>query len=367
MSDNNQPFTLALAQLDRQPGEPQQAYITPSDVKTSYEYLREAWLLDSARASIRRTPPIRGVNLSPWATGVELWEYETANLAPTHVTVPIRVEADDATSSEVTVNADDLERAALYDPGSARLIIEPYPWIDSGAESETDWEPDDFAAWETSYTAALVEIAQSFPGAWGFYVGSNLVLLEGETERWQRIISAVRMETGAQIIYRTNWWVTAEFEPETTEAFLERCENPLFGDVDMIAVAAYFELTETARPNTDEIAACWRDSTIFERFQDAYAECEYLAQRWGKPMLFGELICAKYEGALVSPWRPWNPPDIPPPVDWMVQARYFAATYDVFRDAPWWHGFSVYGVAYPFTDGGYNLTPAARRWFREHA
>lgn len=316
-------------------------------------------------AVARRVAPVRGVNLSPWATGVELWESETADLQPTHVTVPVRVETPSVDSSDAVVNADDLSRAAAYDPGSALVIIEPYPWVDDGAESETEWLPLDLDEWQANYTSALVEVAEALPDAYGIYVGSNLVQVEEFTERWQDIIAAVRDVTSARILYRTNWWVTAQFAPETLDAFAEKIANPLFGEVDIIAVAAYFELTETARPSEDEIADCYRDSTIFERFQDVYDECRQLAEVWGKPLLFGELICARYEGALFSPWRPWNPPDEPPPVDWMVQARYLRATYDVFRDAPWWLGFSVYGVAYPFGDGGYNLTPAARRWCRD--
>lgn len=314
----------------------------------------------------RRVPPIRGVNLAPWATGVELWESETVKYQPTHVTVPIRVEAASTTASTVTVNASDLTRAATYDPGDALVIIEPYPWIDSGAESETEWDPDDKDAWEVSYTAALLEIAAEFPTAWAFQLASNVVYLEPETERWERIAAAVRAEIpDVQITYRTNWWITAVWAPETIAAYEAKIANPLFGLLDFISVAAYFELVSTLRPAQDEIADALRAVTLFERFQDVYDECRRLSEEWDKPMLFGELICAKYEGALASPWRPWNPPDVPPPVDWMVQVRYFRAVYDTFRDSDWWLGFSVYGVAYPFGDGGYNLTPAAQRWLIE--
>lgn len=313
----------------------------------------------------RRIPPIRGVNLAPWAIGTELWEEETSDLGPTHVTVPIRIESPSLTSSAATVDSLDLVRALAYVPGNSKVIIEPYPWIDSGAASETEWNPTDKAAWETNYTAALVEVAEAFPSAWGFHVGSNLVYLEPETARWINIINAVKTAIpNARIIYRTNWWLTASWAPETITAFEAKRENPLFAEVDIIAVAAYFELMDTARPDQDEIADSLYATTLFSRFQNVYDECRQLAQRWNKPLLFGELVCAKYEGALASPWRPWNPPDVPPPVDWMIQVRYFRAVYDVFRDAEWWAGFSVYGVAYPYNDGGYNLTPAARNWLK---
>lgn len=313
----------------------------------------------------RRVPPIRGINLSPWATGTALWDEATSDLTPTHVTVPIRVESPNTTSATVTVNSSDLARALAYDPGEAFVIIEPYPWIDSGAASETEWNPTDKAAWETNYTAALVEIAEAFPAVYGFYVGSNLVYLEPETARWANIIDAVRAEIpGVQIIYRTNWWVTAVWDAGTQAAFAAKIADPIFDLPDIVAVAAYFELVDSDKPHEDEIKESLYATTLFSRFQNVYDECRQLAEACGKPLLFGELICAKYEGALASPWRPWNPPDTPPPVDWMVQVRYLRAVYDVFRDADWWAGFSVYGVAYPYGDGGYNLTPAAERWVK---
>lgn len=313
--------------------------------------------------AVRRVPPIRGINVSPWATGTALWEEATSDLAPTHVTVPIRIESPNTTSSTVTVNSGDLTRALAYDPGEALVIIEPYPWIDSGAASETEWNPTDKAAWETAYTAALVEVAQAFPAAWGIYVGSNLVYLEPETARWINIINAVKAAVpGVQVLYRTNWWITAVWDSGTEAAFATKITNPLFKEVDVMAVAAYFELVDTPRPSEDEIRDAQYATTLFSRFQDVYDECRRLAEASGKPLLFGELICAKYEGALATPWKPWNPPDTPPPVDWMVQVRYLRAVYDVFRDADWWAGYSLYGVAYPFADGGYNLTPAAERW-----
>lgn len=317
----------------------------------------------AAAPTSRRVPPIRGINLSPWATGTAAWDEAVEELNPTHVTVPVRIECPSTTSSTVTVNASDLARAVSYDPGDAKLIVEPYPWIDSGAASETEWNPTDKGAWETNYRAALMQIADAFPDAWGFYIGSNLVYLEPETPRWVNIVSGVRSELpNAKVIYRTNWWITAEWDSGTQTAFQSKINSPLFDLPDIIAVAAYFELMDAADPSEDEIKENLYSTTLYSRFQNVYDECRQLAEACEKPLLFGELICARYDGALASPWRPWNPPDTPPPHNWMVQVRYFRAVYDVFRDSDWWEGYSVYGVAYPYGDGGYNLTPGAKRW-----
>ena len=300
----------------------------------------------------RRTAPRwRGGNISAWNYGpyanLPLIIDQVAALGLNCVTVPVRVAAVDIHDSTPTVDTAHLAwaqtvAAALPD---VAIIAEPYPWVDNGNQSETLWDPDDVAEWFTAWTAACRTVAEAFPQAAMVYIGSNIVSMENaHPDQWAQLVAAVREVTGAELSYRCNWWYE-----QTRLAGLRSW--PLLDLVDVISVAAYFELTDTTSPSYDEIRASLDGSLVWNRNQNIVADVQSLSQAHaGKPVFFGELACAHWYNGLGAPWNP----DTGTVRDKMIQQRMFAAYVDAFGRHQWWRGFSVFGVA-GFADSGYTL------------
>lgn len=281
------------------------------------------------------------------------------DLALNVVHIPVAVAATDIHDSHPAVDSGRLSYAlaiASMLPPRVRIIAEPYPWINSGNESETLWDPTDKEAWFVAWSAACVTVAEAFPQAAMVYVGSNMVSLEGGHDaEWIAVAEAVRAVTGANVSYRCNSW----YEASRLQAL---CDWEFLRHLDVVSVAAYFELTDTASPDADEVRACLDSSMIYDRRQDVVADVARLHEATGKPIFFGELVCSKWLGSLSAPWNP-DVGTAPRTVDPMVQRRFYAAYVDAFGRFPWWQGFSVYGLA-GFDDSGYVLTGSAIDYLR---
>lgn len=302
-------------------------------------------------------------SIAPWNYGdyADLGKIRAAvrDLGLNAVCIPVAVDASSLTDSAPVVDADRLAWAltiAADMPAHVKIIAEPYPWIADGTLSETLWNPSDKPAWFAAWTAACVDVAEAFPQAAMVYVGSNMVSLEGGHDaEWIAVAEAVRAVTGANVSYRCNWW----YEASRLQAL---CDWEFLRHLDVVSVAAYFELTDTASPDADEVRACLDSSMIYDRRQDVVADVARLHEATGKPIFFGELVCSKWLGSLSAPWNP-DVGTAPRTVDPMVQRRFYAAYVDAFGRFPWWQGFSVYGLA-GFDDSGYVLTGSAIDYLR---
>ena len=301
----------------------------------------------------------KGGSVVPWNYGeyADLPEILAfiADLGTNVVTIPVAVSATSLTDSEPAVDLDRLAWAqtiAAALPANVKVIAEPYPFIDSGNLSETLWNPSNVTTWFEYWTAACVTVAEAFPDAAMVYIGSNLALLEADhDDAWLGVLAAVKVVTAAEVSYRCNWW----YESSRLDAL---CEWDFLKAVDVVSVAAYFELTETPSPAYDEVRTAL-DSTLI-RGQSIVGDVAKLHAATGRPVFFGELVCSRWVGALSAPWNP-DVGTAPRTADPMVQARMYRAYVDVFGGFDWWRGFSVYGLA-GFGDSGYILERSAKTY-----
>lgn len=309
---------------------------------------------------------IKGGNVSAWAGSgvgyVDAVNEEVDKWGLNTVTIPVNIVAFDINDDTPYVDPTSLYRAhQIYDnlPDDVTVIIEPYPWIDEGNQSETLWAPTSVPTWFSYWQTACETLLSEFPDAWGMYVASNLVNLESYDSEWGDLMADLRViNPDIQLIYRTNWWTTAVWDAPSTAAFQAKVDNPVFSHPDIIAVAAYFELTDTPDPSLSELVSSIRSTRVFDRRQDIYEECERLSLEWGKPILFGELNCpAVNEGA----HHPWDP-DVTSVSNTDIQRRLLQAYVEVFSDADWWLGFSIFSVGHPLADYDYRLRPSAARY-----
>lgn len=308
---------------------------------------------------------VKGGNVSAWnVTDVKRVFADAERLGLDTITLPVRVAMPFATSSGAAVDPVSLAFAKSVVAHSAqyRYILEPYPWIADGSVAETELAPADKAAWFAAYERAVLEIAGHFPGAWGIYVASNLVKLEDQTPRWLALIAKLRGAFTGKVIYRTQWWVTAAWEPSTVTAWQAKLGNAVFGAVDIIAVAAYFELSETPAPTAAELKAALRSTTVYGRKQDVYAELTALQKRWKKPIFLGELSCPAVD---LGAQTPWDPAASEQP-NREIQRNYISAYLDSLAGpAAEFLGFSVFTIAHP-TPTTYDLAPSAAEYVRSY-
>ena len=308
---------------------------------------------------------IKSGNVSAWNVGnADKIFVDAQRLALNTITVPVRVHLASASATDMTIDPVSLAFAKQVVSRSQayHYIIEPYPWIANGGVPETDLDPSDKAAWFAAYQRTLVTLAQQFPQAWGFYIASNLVRIEDQTPRWLAVIQAVRAAFGGKVIYRTQWWVTADWEPSTVQAWQAKLANPLFGAVDIIAIAAYFELSELPAPTVGELKAALRSTTVHARKQDVFGEIKALQSRWNKPIFLGELSCPAVEFGATAPWDP-AASDRPHPE---IQKNFLSAYLETFAQEPSkFLGFSIFTIGHP-TATPYDLSPSAAEYVRAY-
>ena len=301
---------------------------------------------------------IKGGNISAWnITDAKKVLADAKRLGLNTLTIPVRVDMASARSSEVRVDEPSLAfaRKMVKQGGAYRLIIEPYPWIADGSVPETALDPEDKAAWFESYSKALAKIGREFPAVWGMYVASNLVKLEGESERWISLIQKQREAFQGKLIYRTQWWATAPREPGTLATYQAKLSNPIFGAADVIGIASYFELSDASAPSADEIKAALQSTTVFNRKQNVVAEVMALQEKWHKPIFLGELSCPAVEYGAETPWDPLASQAI----NTEIQKNYLSAYLETFpRDTRLFLGFSLFPIGHP-TATPYDLAPSA--------
>lgn len=306
---------------------------------------------------------VKGGNVSAWNMNNVAKVFDDAKrLGLNTITVPVRVKMVLATSVNVTIDAASLAfaKSIVATNDTYSYIIEPYPWISGGNVAETLLNPSDKRAWFASYQTALLTLAKEFPTASGMYVASNLINVESESASWIALMNAVRAVFRGKIIYRTQWWATAPWAPETMDAYKAKLENPLFGVTDVIAIAAYFEVTDLPNPTTAQIKAALRETNVFERKQDIYTEIMAFQTKWKKPIFLGELSCPAVNLAAKNPWNP----AVSTVSNSEIQKNYLTAYLETFAaPAAKFMGFSLFTIGHP-TPTPYELMPSAAEYIR---
>lgn len=304
--------------------------------------------------------PVKGVSVSASANSVTQVLSELETLQANTITIPVRVDIASATSHECTIDPTSLAFAkslASKMTKDVRVIVEPYPWITGGTVPETSLNPTDVSLWFASWSSVLTTLNEEFNDAWGLYIASNFVLLEDEIASWRELIRKVKTQTRAKVIYRTNWWYTAtgDIGPgSSTEAYENKLANPIFGLPDIIAIAAYFELSSLDAPTQEQLEYALRDTTVNARGQDVYAEVHALGEAWEKPIIFGELGVPGVDGGAKNPWNP----NVSVVENTTVQKNLIDAYQNVFAASRWYQGFSLFCIGHP-TFTTYTLLPDA--------
>jgi len=167
-----------------------------------------------------------------------------------------------------------------------KVLLKPHIWSrefhggkwhgDIEMLSEEDWDK-----WFASYTEFLLinaHIAQK-SGADALCIGVEYEKTTHQEARWRKLIADVRAVYSGPLCY--------------SAAFMEWQKIAWWDAVDVIAITAYWPVGPKDNPTDAEIRARWNA---------IYAELEPFAERWKRPIVFGEIGYTTATKTAAEPW-----------------------------------------------------------------
>ncbi len=195
-------------------------------------------------------------------------------------------------------------------------MIKPQLWIGGGAFVGTIAmaTPADWAKWFAAYRRFAIHhaIVAEASGAALFCIGTELGGTEAREKEWRETIAAIRLATGAALLYTTNWAAGA---PKVR-----------FWDA-LDAVGADFYDPLSADPGAS-------DAALVEGARRAAKPVEKLSLSTGKPVIFAE---AGYPPAR-SAWMAPHDEDSDQPFAPEDAARSVRAVFAALTGQTWWKG-----------------------------
>ena len=264
------------------------------------------------------------------------------------VTVSLLIRVNSLTDSNCVTTDDDWNKVkadvSQLQAMGLRVLIQPYPYIDNGKYAEVDWTPSDTTTFFKTYSAIINQIAQYAQTAKldGMYIATNLIHLEQYEDNWVNIIKQVKSVYSGKVYFRTNWWRTASWDSSTVTAYQATLNRSFWQYVDVIAIAAYFEVTAQQNPTSQQIQTDLYSTPIFNRQQDIVSEIKAFNDKWHKPIFFGELGIPPYSDACAAPYQVQM--DSNGVYSEITQSNWFDAWYTVFNQFDWWLGYSIFEI-----------------------
>lgn len=264
------------------------------------------------------------------------------------ITVPLLLTVKDNTDDAPTISDDNYTIAKnnveYLTRKGYKIILQLYPWISNGTVVETAWEPTSMDNFFNNYGVALNKMAKLAEDnkCYGMYVATNLVKTEKWDAQWVALIKNIRQSYSGKLFWRTNWWYDASWDSTSVANFVTMMNRKFWGEVDVIAIAAYFEVTAITSPTSQQIQTAITKVDKFNRNQNIEQEIVDLQKLWKKPIFFGELGIPPFADAPSQPWSDVKSGQTV--VDYQVQVNWFDAWYQVFSKYDWWLGYSVFTI-----------------------
>ncbi len=321
---------------------------------------------------------IKSANLSTdYSVEQALKDIETLGLNT--INLPVVININNITSSNVSIDENSLERAKILlkelKGKKINIILEPYPWIANGSMYETDFDPIDkeefLSNWRDYAIKPLIdEIAIPYRVD-ALNIATGFTHLENMEDEFCEIIDFSRKYYKGLITYRTSFWTTANWKDEATKnkvnelnkKYDEKLNNKIFSKVDFISIASYFELTDNDTNTVDNLVDSLNSSQRYHREQNIKDQVKNMHDKWDKPIFFGELGFPRTTKASVEPWNPYLSKEI----NTQEQANCFEAYRRVYESEPWFLGFSIFAVGNKEEDKMYypseETVEVIKNWF----
>ena len=178
---------------------------------------------------------------------------------------------------------------------------------------------DDWWQNYTNYILQYADLAQESKVDM-FMVGSELVSVEPQTERWEKLIKQVRGRFKGMLSYSANW-----------DHFMAKQGGPKFWDkLDIVGMTTYYDLCGSKKPTLDVLLDTWKDRK--KEVLDWQATVN-------RPILFTEAGWPNQETAAQYPWDYYRAMDKKDP---QLQKRCFEAFFKTWADEPAVGGYLVW-------------------------
>ncbi len=312
-------------------------------------------------------------NVEQTIKDIETLDLNTINL-------PVVINIDDITSSNVSIDQNSLERAKIllkkFKGKKINIILEPYPWISNGSKYETDFNPIDKSEfllnWKDNVIKPLIDEVAIPYRVDALNIATGFTHLEDMEDEFCEIIDFSRKYYKGLIIYRTSFWTTANWKDEAVknqvdelnEKYNKKLNNRIFSKVDFISIASYFELTDNDTNTVENLVSSLSSSQRYNREQNIKEQVEKFYSKWDKPIFFGELGFPRTTKASVEPWNPYLSNEI----NTQEQANCFEAYRRVYETEPWFLGFSIFAVGNKDEDKMYypseETVEVINNWFK---
>lgn len=195
-------------------------------------------------------------------------------------------------------------------------MVKPQLWVGGGAfvgdiamADERSWR-----AWFDSYRRFIVHhaVVAEAAGADLFCAGTELKSTEAREKEWRELFAAVRLATGAPLLYAANWAANA---PHAT----------FWDALDAIGVDFYDPLATAEKVS---------DAALEQGVRQAARPVAELSARTGRPVIFTEAGYPPVRGAWIVP----HDEDSGRPLAGGDAARAIAAVYRALAKEGWWKG-----------------------------
>jgi hypothetical protein len=283
---------------------------------------------------------------------------EIKALGATDVELVVRWSQTDIHAIEISPHAsdsvDDELLTWVMDAARARgLRVFLMPILEIEDRSMGRWrgtlEPSDLSRWWWSYRRFILHYARiaAGHGAALFSVGSELLSIERDRERWLELIADVRKAYSGQLTYSANW---DHFEPVS-----------FWDAVDVVGITGYHELSAKPNPTDQELEQGFRP--FLHRLRSwALAE--------GKRYVLTEV---GYPSQAHAAQRPWDY-RVSGEADALLQLRCYRALYKAFQGDPRldgvyiWNWFGEGGLDDgSYTPRGKPAEAVLRTWYKASA
>jgi len=196
---------------------------------------------------------------------------------------------------------------------------------------------------------------------YGLYIGYAFDNLESYTDNWTSLISTIKPIFSGQILYMSSYWTTATWDTNSNNKYQTKLAYPLWGMVDIIAIAPYFEVTDDSEPTASDLEGYFKNVPLYQRGQNIYQEIKNFYDKWKKPILLGDVGIPAYSGAAQAPYNGTTmSSQVSSP---SIQESWLEAWYVTFDNLDWFKGINSYCIGNPYDSYNYDSsTPVYNYW-----
>ena len=296
---------------------------------------------------------------------------ELSDLQVNTVTFQIRVNFNNAKDSSPVLNINDyaqvegfLKKINTLDV-IPKVLIEPLPIVSYGYVSPKNYTPTDVSSFFDSWTKIVSSVATMVNqyNVYGLYIGYAFDNLESYTDNWTSLISTIKPIFSGQLLYMSSYWTTATWDTNSNNKYQTKLAYPLWGMVDIIAIAPYFEVTDESEPTASDLEGYFKNVPLYQRGQNIYQEIKNFYDKWNKPVLLGDVGIPAYSGAAQAPYNGTTMSSQASSPS--IQESWLEAWYVTFEGLDWFKGINSYCIGNPYDSYNYDSSTSVYNYWKK--